>query len=57
VFLLWRSLSKQDNRKSILYDDQYDDIRENVVNHDEEGAGKLPIHHTSVIKNSQLIHE
>lgn len=40
VFLLWRSLSKQDKRKSILYDDQYDDIRENVVNHDEEGAGK-----------------
>lgn len=41
VFLLWRSLSKQDKRKSILYDDQYDDIRENVVNHDEEGAGRF----------------
>ncbi|XP_061162553.1 neural-cadherin-like [Saccostrea echinata] len=40
VFLLWRSLSKRDKRKSILYDDQYDDIRENVVNHDEEGAGE-----------------
>ncbi|XP_033753809.1 LOW QUALITY PROTEIN: neural-cadherin-like [Pecten maximus] len=40
VFLLVWNLTKRDKEKSILYDDQYDDIRENVMDHDEEGAGE-----------------
>lgn len=38
-FLLITRCTKREDGKSILYDDQYDDIRENVIDHDEEGAG------------------
>ncbi|KAK3086712.1 hypothetical protein FSP39_022355 [Pinctada imbricata] len=40
VFLLLWVVNRGSREKSILYDDQYDDIRENVMDHDEEGAGE-----------------
>ena len=40
VFLLLWVVNRGGKEKSILYDDQYDDIRENVMDHDEEGAGE-----------------
>ncbi|XP_071177027.1 neural-cadherin-like isoform X2 [Mytilus edulis] len=40
AFLLITRCNKREGDKSILYDDQYDDIRENVIDHDEQGAGE-----------------
>jgi REP element-mobilizing transposase RayT len=43
-FLFVTRCKKREGDKSILYDDQYDDVRENVIDHDEEGAGKINCH-------------
>ena len=42
VFLAWRFCPNRDEgEKYILEVDPEDDIRENIMNYDEEGAGKL----------------
>ena len=41
MLLLWKKCpNKEEGEKYILEVDPEDDIRENVMNYDEEGAGK-----------------
>ena len=54
VFLLVKSFNIRSKEKSILYDEQYDDIRENVMDHDEEGAGRS--HDMSHVASHHMTH-